>query len=151
MSPTDSASLPHHALSEKVIGAFFTVYWELGYGFLESVYESALCLVLSQAKIAFERQAPLQVHFRGMPIGLFRPDLLVEGAIVVELKACRAIEPAHQAQLLNCLKATGIEVGLLFNFGPKPTFKRMAVNPDRNPFRVLPRTSAANSSGPEPR
>ncbi|MEO8031414.1 MAG: GxxExxY protein [Gemmatimonadota bacterium] len=134
--------LPHRELTERIIGAFYEVYGELGHGFLESVYESALGISLTSAGIRIERQVPLKVHYRGIPVGLFRPDILVENLVVVELKAGRALEAAHEAQLLNCLKATQIEIGLLFNFGPKPQFKRMILN-DQRSIRVRPCSSVA--------
>jgi GxxExxY protein len=146
MTSPSQSDLPHRELTERIIGAFYEVYRELGYGFLESVYESAISIVLADAGLIVQRQAPLRVHFRGIPVGLFRPDLLIEEAVVVELKAARGLEAAHQAQLLNCLKATQIEVGLLFNFGPKAQFKRMVFARDRKQIRVLPRSSAVSRS-----
>ncbi len=134
--------LPHRELTERIIGAFYEVYKELGPGFLESVYESALSIVLAQSGLRIERQVPLEVRFRGVLVGLFRPDLLVEGLVVVELKAAKSLDPAHEAQLLNCLKATQIEVGLLFNFGPRPQFKRMIFN-DHRTIRARPCSSVA--------
>ncbi len=148
MTPPEPAALPHRELTEQIIGSYYEVYRELGYGFLESVYESALAIVLTQHGLLVQRQSPLRVHFRGIPVGLFRPDFLIEEKVVVELKAARNLETAHQAQLLNCLKATSIEVGLLFNFGPKPQFKRMVFSRARNPVRVLPRSSAAKAVCP---
>jgi GxxExxY protein len=142
MATPSKPILPHRALTERIIGAFYDVYNELGPGFLESVYESALSIVLSQSGLRVERQVPLHVRFRGIPIGLFRPDILVEELVVVELKAARAMEAAHEAQLLNCLKATQIEVGLLFNFGPKPQFKRMIFS-DHRTIRARPCSSVA--------
>lgn len=134
--------LYHRELTERIIGGFYEVYRELGAGFLESVYESALSMVLLQSGMQVERQVPLRVCFRGIPVGLFRPDLVVERLIVVELKAARTLEAVHSAQLLNCLRASQIEVGLLFNFGPKPQFKRMILN-DHRTIRARPCSSVA--------
>jgi GxxExxY protein len=105
-------------LSEKVLAACFEVMNELGAGFLESVYEKALLIVLRDKGIAAKSQVPLSVMFRGEKVGEYFADILVEDKIIIELKAARAIAPEHQAQLINYLKATGIEVGLLINFGP---------------------------------
>jgi GxxExxY protein len=109
-----------------VLGAFYRVYNELGTGFLESVYEAAMVVVLDSMGIRVERQAPVSVHFRGTIIGSFKIDLLVESAIAVELKASRTLDSAHEAQLLNYLRASDLEVGLLLNFGDRPSFKRLA-------------------------
>jgi GxxExxY protein len=87
--------------SEAVLGAFYRVYNELGTGFLESVYEAAMVVVLDSMGIRVERQAPVSVHFRGTVVGSFKVDLLVEAAIAVELKASRMLDSAHEAQLLT--------------------------------------------------
>jgi GxxExxY protein len=113
-------------VSDGVLGAFYRVYNELGAGFLESVYEAAMVVVLDGMRIRVQRQAPVSVCFRGTIIGLFKIDLLVESAIAVELKASRVLESAHQAQLLNYLRASDLEIGLLLNFGDRPSFKRLA-------------------------
>jgi GxxExxY protein len=111
--------------TEAVLGAFYRVYNELGTGFLESVYEAAMMVVLDSMGMRAERQAPVSVYFRGTIIGSFKIDLLVESRIAVELKASRALNPAHEAQLLNYLRASDLEVGLLLNFGERPSFKRL--------------------------
>ncbi len=117
--------------SEAILGAFYAVYRELGTGFLESVYEAAMGIVLDDMGLHVERQAPVSVRFRGSTIGSFRIDLLVESAVAVELKACRSLESAHQAQLLNYLRASELEIGLVLNFGEQPTFKRLAYSNKR--------------------
>ena len=111
-------------LSKKVIGAFFDTYNELGHGFLEGVYESALAIRLDECGLRFERQVGIAVSFHGQVVGEFRADLLVEDCLLVEIKAATHLTPAHDAQLLNYLKATRIQVGLLLNFGPRPEFRR---------------------------
>ncbi|HEU5154643.1 MAG TPA: GxxExxY protein, partial [Gemmatimonadales bacterium] len=121
----------HQILTEKIIGACYKVYAELGYGFLESVYENAVALVLRREGILTERQLPISVWFQGQRVGWFRADILIERHVILELKAVRAIEAAHEAQLLNALRATSIEIGLLFNFGPRPQLKRMAFSNTR--------------------
>jgi len=121
----DPANYKHQELTEAIIGAFYEVYNELGHGFLESVYEEAMSRVLKANGIVAQRQSPLPVWFRGEAIGDFRADLIVAGCVIVELKAAKAIEPVHEAQLLNYLRASDVEVGLLLNFGPTPKIKRM--------------------------
>ena len=131
----EERGLKHRELTEKIIGVFYEVYNEMGHGFLESVYEGAMGVALPQAGLKLERQVPLRVMFRGAVVGDFRADLLVENAVLLELKAAREIEPVHEAQLLNYLRATQIEVGLLFNFGPKPQFKRLVFENSRKETR----------------
>ena len=118
--------LKHRALTEKIIGIFYDVYNELGHGFIESVYEKALEFALSQNGISVQRQIDIAVWFRGKSVGQFSADMLVEECVLLELKACRALDSAHEAQLLNYLRATEIEVGLLLNFGLRPQLKRLA-------------------------
>lgn len=105
-------------LTERILGACFEVMNELGGGFLESVYGKALLVVLHDKRLAAQSQVPISVMFRGEKVGEFIADILVEGKVIIELKAAKSIAPEHQAQLINYLKATGIEVGLLVNFGP---------------------------------
>ena len=120
--------LKHKELSHLIIKGFYEVYNELGGGFLESVYENAMILVLQQQGLHVETQKEIAVYFRGIIIGNFRADMIVEEKILLELKAVRCLELAHEAQLLNYLKATTIEVGFLMNFGNEPTFKRFVYN-----------------------
>ena len=131
--------MKHEDLTEKIIGVFYAVYNELGHGFLESVYEHAMAIALREAGFQVVQQAPISVHFRGQTIGEFRADLLVNDEVIVELKAARAIEKAHEAQLMNYLRATKIEVGLLMNFGPNPDCKRFIFDNDRKMSRGLTR------------
>ena len=111
-------------LSGKVIGAFFDTYNELGHGFLESVYETALAVRLEECGLLVKRQVPIDVRFHGRIVGEFRADMLVNDHLLIEIKAALRIAPPHEAQLLNYLKATGIRLGLLLNFGPSPEFRR---------------------------
>ena len=133
--------LKHRELTEKIIGIFFEAYNELGVGFLESVYANAMAIALRQAALEVEQERPIIVHFRGDVAGEFRTDLIVNGQVMCELKAASAIAPVFVAQLLNYLRATDIEVGLVLNFGPKPEFKRLAVRNSR-------KTSAAIRGNP---
>ena len=116
----------HKELTEKIIEACFEIMTELGSGFLESVYEKSLLIALSQKGIAARPQVPLHVTFRGEVVGEFFADILVEDTIIVELKTVKNLLPEHQAQVINYLKATGMDVGLLVNFGtPRLEVKRL--------------------------
>jgi GxxExxY protein len=119
------AKMKDEQLTETLIGTFYTLYNELGHGFLESVYQRGFVLMLVDQGIALVEQAPIRVMHRGRELGEFRADLLVENRVLVEFKAVKALETAHEKQVFNYLKATEIEVGLPFNFGPKAQFKRI--------------------------
>ena len=111
------------------------VYNELGHGFLESVYEESMVIALRKAGLEVNRQVPVPVWFRSHKVGDFKVDLLVQNKILLELKAARTIEPAHEAQLSHYLRATSIEVGLLFNFGSKAQFRRLVFDNPRKKIR----------------
>ena len=119
-------SLKQRELTEKIIGVFYEVYNELGHGFLESVYVKAFDIALTSKGLSVSRKIEVPVWFRGQKIGDFEADMLVNRCVLLELKAGRGLVPAHEAQLLNYLRATEIEVGILFSFGLKPEFKRLA-------------------------
>jgi len=123
--------LLHHEITEKIIKAFYTVYNSLGYGFLERVYEHAMAIELRKLGLTVLEQSPINVYYEGILVGEYFADLLVEGLVIVELKAADGIVEEHEAQLLNYLKATDIEVGLLLNFGPKPQIKRKIFTNDQ--------------------
>lgn len=116
--------LQHQEITSQIIAAFYAVYNTLGYGFLEKVYENALILELQKKGLNVRGQVPIKVRYAGQIIGEYFADLLVEDKVIVELKAVEKIIPVHEAQLLNYLKATDLEVGLLLNFGPKADFTR---------------------------
>ncbi len=118
-------NLLYASLTHAIIGCAFEVCNDLGHGFLESVYENAMIIALEDAGISVESQKPIDVSFRGRTVGNFYADLLVEDKVIVELKAVTALTPAHQAQVINYLNATGYQVGLLLNFGkPKLEHRR---------------------------
>ncbi len=121
----------HAELTKTIIGVFDDVYNGLGHGFIESVYENALCMALREKGLEVHHQIAIPVWFRGKQIGDFDADVLVNKLVLLELKTGRSIDEAHIAQLLNYLKATRIEVGLVLNFGPKPEFKRVVFGNDR--------------------
>ena len=121
----------HEELTGRIIGAFYTVYNTLGHGFLEKVYENALVLELRKQGMVAEQQKRIDVFYDGQRVGEYFADILVDECIVLELKAAEAIAPEHEAQLINYLKATTLEVGLLLNFGPKPQFASRILPNDR--------------------
>jgi GxxExxY protein len=128
-------SYKHSELSETIIGVFYEVYNELGYGFLESVYRNSLQLALLAKDLRVEAEVAVPVFFRGRNVGDFRADLVVNGCVLLELKTAEAISIAHEAQLLNYLRATKLEVGLILNFGPKAQVRRLAYDNTRKQFK----------------
>lgn len=131
----DPANYKHQELTEAIIRVFYEISNELGHGFLESVYEEAMFRVLNQNGVSVKRQYPLPVWFRGEQIGDFRADLVVADNVIVELKAVKALEPFHEAQLLNYLRASDLEVGLLLNFGPAPKLRRLVFAHEKKHLR----------------
>jgi GxxExxY protein len=117
--------------TQAILGAFYHVYDRFGAGFLEAVYANALAVVLRRAGHRVEREVPFEIVFLGERIGFYRADFVVDAAVIVEVKARRTIDPASSAQLLNYLRASNLEVGLLLNFGPKAEFKRVVSTPRR--------------------
>lgn len=127
--------MQHEQLTKSIIGCAFDVINELGAGFLESVYERALCITLEHNSIPVQTQHPINVEFRGQSVGDFYADLLIDNQVLVELKAVKSIAPQHEAQIINYLKATNIQVGLLINFGnPKLEFKRYSRKPNMDEY-----------------
>lgn len=118
----------HKDITAKIISSFYKVYNTLGYGFLERVYEKSMVIELTTIGLDCKTQVPLKVYYRGSEVGCYYADLIVNSKIIIELKAVESITAIHETQLLNYLKATNIELGLLLNFGPTPTFKRKIFN-----------------------
>ena len=114
----------HSELTGKILGGFFQVHKELGFGFSEKVYESALEVLLNEIGMVVDRQKDIFVYYHGKPIGEYKAYLIVNGVVLLEIKSVEKIIDAHDAQLLNYLKATQIEVGLLLNFGRQAEFRR---------------------------
>lgn len=141
---TDKHRFKHKEITDKIIRVFYEVYNELGHGFLESVYERSLEIALRSLGLKVYRQIQIPVWFRGKPVGDFTADMLIEDCVLLELKAARALDASHQAQLLNYLRATEVEVGLLLNFGLKPEFKRLIFDNPRKAIRGNPRISIAD-------
>ncbi len=119
-------ALQHADITEKIIGAFFIVYKALGYGFLEKVYANALAVELRRVGLKVIQEAQISVYYQGVVVGEYFADLLVADKVIVEIKALKALAAEHEAQLLNYLRATPYEVGLLLNFGPKSEYRRKA-------------------------
>ena len=136
----------HADITEKIIAAFYQVYNTLGYGFLEKVYQNAMVLELRSRGMSVVARSPINVFYAGIIVGEYYADLLVEGCVIVELKAAEAIASEHHAQLLNYLKATDIEIGLLLNFGPKPEIRRKIYDTARQRTPIAPTPSAADST-----
>jgi GxxExxY protein len=125
--------LLEHQTTEQIIGAFFKVYRYFGFGFLESNYANAMEVELNRRGLRVAREVPVQVMYYGVAVGTYRFDMLVSGRVLVEVKAAERLSLTDERQLLNYLRATNMEVGLLLHFGPEPVFKRV-VN-SRRPVR----------------
>lgn len=119
MNTDEENDYKHKEITEKIIGAAYEVYNVLGCGFLEKVYENAMLLELKQKGLLVASQNPIEVCYKKNVVGDYIADLIVEGKVIVELKAVSNLDKAFEVQLVNYLKATGIEVGLLINFGPR--------------------------------
>jgi GxxExxY protein len=120
----DLTNIKHQEITEKVIKIFYKVYGQLGYGFLEKVYENSVMIELKKEGIPAIAQSPIKVIYEQEVVGEYFADLLVDNKVIVEIKAAKGLASENEAQLLNYLKATDLEVGLLLNFGPKPEVKR---------------------------
>ena len=116
--------MKHSALTDQIIAAFYQVYNALGWGFLEKVYHGALLHELRKHALGVQTKAKFDVHYDGVLVGEYFADILVEGLVILELKAVERLADTHETQLVNYLKASGIEVGLVLNFGPKPQLRR---------------------------
>ncbi|MEO8563850.1 MAG: GxxExxY protein [bacterium] len=120
----DALPLLERELTGRIIGAYYECYNELGFGFLESVYRRALAIELRARGIRVAEEASVEVAYKGVVVGAYRIDLLVENRVVVEIKASSVLGPTDRQQLLNYLRATELHVGLLLHFGPEPSFFR---------------------------
>ena len=130
-----NADLKHGKVTDQILRVFYEVYNELGHGFLESVYQKSLVIALNLTGLCVCSPVEIPVWFRGHQVGRFEADMLIEKCVLLELKAVRALDSSHHAQLLNYLRATEIEVGLLLNFGVKPEFKRLVFDNSRKVSR----------------
>jgi GxxExxY protein len=116
--------LLHKDITDKIIKAYYNVYNSLGYGFLEKVYENAMLIELGKLGLNVQKQVPIKVFYDEQLVGQYFADIIVEETIIVELKAAEGLREEHEFQLINYLKATELEIGLLMNFGKTPLFKR---------------------------
>jgi len=114
----------HSDLTRQIIKAFYIVYNTLGYGFLESVYRNAMQIELNRMGLVSTKEKQIDVYYSSQPVGKYFADLIVEEKVILEIKSAEHLLDEHSAQLLNYLKATPYEVGLLLNFGPKPVLQR---------------------------
>jgi len=121
---TDLQDIKFKELTEKIIKIFYKVYNKLGYGFLEKVYENAMMIEFRREDVSVISQSSIKVFYENQIVGEYFADILVDDKVIVEIKAARTLALEHEAQLLNYLKATDFEVGLLLNYGPKPEIKR---------------------------
>ena len=120
----------HSELSEQILASYYKVYNTLGFGFLEKVYENSLMIELTERNLLCYQQQPIEVRYFEAIVGEYYADLVVENKIIIELKAVEKLMPEHEAQLVNYLRATNMEVGLLLNFGKKPEIKRRVLTND---------------------
>lgn len=141
------SKLLYPELTDKIIGVYYDVYNEVGHGFLESVYSNCMYVALRSEGLSVAREVPIPVYFRGHDVGQFKADLVIEGCVLVELKAVQHLDRSHEAQVMNYLRGTQLEVALLLNFGgPKPQFRRFAFANENKTIRVHPRVSAVGNS-----
>jgi GxxExxY protein len=128
----------HEDLTNKIICAFYNVYNILGSGFLEKVYENALVMELNKIGLSVTQQESVKVYYDGVQVGDYYADIIVNGLVILELKAADSLRNEHFAQLTNYLKATDKEVGLLLNFGKKAEFKRIVLgNESKTSFKRM--------------
>ncbi len=120
----------HSELSGKILKAYYNVYNTLGFGFLEKVYENSMMIELRKVGLQCRQQQHIDVFYYEERVGDYFADIIVEDTIIIELKAAKTLSPEHEAQLVNYLRATDIEVGLLLNFGKKPQHKRRVLTDD---------------------
>jgi GxxExxY protein len=130
----------HSEVTDKIIKAFYKVYNMLGYGFLEKVYENAMVIELTNMGVKVVAQHPITVYYESRKVGTYSEDLFVEDCVMVELKSADAIAYENETQLLNYLKATEIEMGMVMNFGKTPQFKKKAFSNEFKTFKTIARS-----------
>ena len=129
-------TLLHHDLTEVIIGIYQDVYTELGHGFLERIYQQAMVIALTEAGLSVVERTPFPVLFRGQVLGEFFADIVVNGLVLLEIKAASALVPWHDAQTINYLRASPLEIALIMNFGPKREHRRRILTNDRKATAV---------------
>lgn len=125
----------HEELTSKIVNCFFRVYNNLGYGFLEKIYENCLIIELEKQGLRCQPQTSIIVIYENQEVGKYYADIVVEEKVIIELKSVDLLHPTHECQIMNYLKATSYEVGLLLNFGLKATIKRKILTNDLKPFK----------------
>lgn len=128
----------HRDLTERIIGIYHDAHYEFGTGFLEKLCQRVMVIALTDAGLRVTEGHPFKVHFRGHVIGQIFTDIVVNEVVLVEVKSCPALEPRHRAQVINYLRASDLEVGLLLNFGPRREIERLVFSNERKERRVLP-------------
>jgi GxxExxY protein len=118
-------NLLHYEITRPIIGSLFDVHREFGPGFAEAVYANSVCVNLRKKGLRVEREVPFEITYLGDKVGFYRADIIVESKVIVEVKSVRLIHPAHEAQVINYMRASGIHVGLILNFGYRPAFRRL--------------------------
>ena len=126
----------HQQLTDQAIKAFYKVYNTLGFGFLERVYQNALFIELRNLGLQCETQKQIKVNYEGYEVGIYYPDIMVNDLLILELKAAESVVEEHELQLINYLKATEIEIGLLLNFGKKPEIRRKIFTNDKKKLNI---------------
>jgi GxxExxY protein len=137
------SSLLHQTVTERILGEYYRVFNELRFGFREAIYQRAMVIALTQAELRVQEQVPMRVYFRGISIGFFAADIVVERVVLLEIKATKNLETRCEPQALNYLSASDLELALILNFGEKPEFKRLVLTNDRKyrPQPLQPRRS----------
>jgi len=130
MIKNSNSNYLHSGLTKVIIKAFYNVYNKLGFGFLEKVYENSMVIELNKLRLNCDQQNSIDVYYEGQKVGLYFADIIVENKVIIELKAVEALAEEHETQLVNYLRATDIEVGLLLNFGKKPQRRRRVLTQD---------------------
>ena len=131
-------SIQYQDVTDKILRIYYRVYNELGYGFLEKVYHNALIIELAANGLLYESKKKLVVHYSGIEVGEYYPDIIVNQVVIIEIKASEMLVYENECQLINYLRATNIEIGLLLNFGKKPEFRRKYFTNDRKKYMQNP-------------
>ena len=142
-----ASELLHHHVTQQILASFFEVHRVLGFGFLETVYARALELEMRSRGLEVEREAVVEVFYKGRRVGYFRADALVERCVVLEIKSCPRIDASDEQQLLNCIRCSTLEVGLLLNFGRRATFRRFVASNHDGVIDVELEPQAAPTNG----
>jgi GxxExxY protein len=133
--------LLHQSITDRILGEYYKVFNELRFGFREAIYQRAMVIALTQTGLAVQEQVPMRVWFRGISIGSFAADIVVEEVVLLAIKATKSLETRCEPQALNYLSASDLEVALILNFGDKPEFKRVVLTNDRKRRPEAPRTT----------